>query len=79
MLHPCPDNQCARRLGIPDTDYSATVRMPSGEFQRIVKCARVISAPYMLLGLSCIWVQSGQSSTQQLAYQMEGCCIGMKL
>ena len=25
------------RLGIPDTEYSATVKMPSSEFQRIVK------------------------------------------
>ena len=30
---------CVHRLGIPDTDYSATVKMPSSEFQRIVKCA----------------------------------------
>ncbi|KAL4422881.1 hypothetical protein ABPG75_009078 [Micractinium tetrahymenae] len=27
----------SENLGIPETEYSATVRMPSGEFQRIVK------------------------------------------
>ena len=29
----------SEQLGIPDTEYTATVRMPSGEFQRICKCA----------------------------------------
>lgn len=28
---------CWCRLGIPDTEYSATVKMPSSEFQRIAK------------------------------------------
>ena len=27
----------SEQLGIPDTEYAATVRMPSGEFQRICK------------------------------------------
>ena len=27
----------SEQLGIPDTDYAATVKMPSGEFSRIVK------------------------------------------
>ena len=31
------DISLACRLGIPDTEYSATVKMPSSEFQRIVK------------------------------------------
>ena len=30
----------SEQLGIPDTEYTATVRMPSSEFQRICKCAR---------------------------------------
>ena len=25
-------------LGIPETDYSAVIKMPSGEFQRVVRC-----------------------------------------
>ena len=29
----------SEQLGIPDTEYTATVRMPSSEFQRICKCA----------------------------------------
>ena len=29
----------SEQLGIPDTDYSATVKMPSAEFARICKCA----------------------------------------
>jgi hypothetical protein len=29
----------SEQLGIPDTDYSATVKMPSSEFARICKCA----------------------------------------
>ena len=29
----------SEQLGIPDTDYAATVKMPSAEFQRIIKCA----------------------------------------
>ena len=24
-------------LGIPETDYSAVIKMPSGEFQRVVR------------------------------------------
>ncbi len=28
----------SEQLGIPDTDYSATVKMPSAEFARICKC-----------------------------------------
>ncbi len=29
----------SEQLGIPDTEYTATVRMPAQEFQRICKCA----------------------------------------
>ena len=29
----------SEQLGIPDTDYAATVKMPSQEFARIMKCA----------------------------------------
>lgn len=32
----------SEQLGIPDTDYAATVKMPSNEFARIVKCASPI-------------------------------------
>jgi len=28
----------SEQLGIPDTDYAATVKMPSSEFARIIKC-----------------------------------------
>ena len=28
----------SEQLGIPDTDYSATIKMPSSEFARIMKC-----------------------------------------
>ena len=27
------------QLGIPDTEFTATVRMPSSKFQRIIRCA----------------------------------------
>ena len=27
----------SEQLGIPDTDYAATVKMPAGEFARIMK------------------------------------------
>ena len=34
----------SEQLGIPDTDYSATVKMPSSEFARICKCdLRIVS------------------------------------
>lgn len=41
----------ARRLGIPDTDYSATIKMPSSEFQRIVKCAASFITPGSVTGM----------------------------
>ena len=42
----------AHRLGIPDTDYSATVKMPSAEFQRIVKCAAPFRQPTSPAGMA---------------------------
>ena len=30
------------RLGIPDTEYKTTIRMPSGEFQRIIRDLQVL-------------------------------------
>mmetsp|Transcript_62443 Transcript_62443/g.92801 ORF Transcript_62443/g.92801 Transcript_62443/m.92801 type:complete len:172 (+) Transcript_62443:525-1040(+) len=32
----------SEQLGIPDTEYKATVKMPSGEFQRIVRDMQVL-------------------------------------
>lgn len=30
-------NLCSEHLGIPEAEYDATVKLPSSEFQRIVK------------------------------------------
>lgn len=35
----------SEQLGIPDTDYSATVKMPSSEFARICKCVPCLPTP----------------------------------
>ena len=32
----------ADHLGIPDTEYTTTIRMPSGEFQRIIRDLQVL-------------------------------------
>ena len=40
---PCPAQDIdADNLGIPDTEYKTTVKMPSGEFQRIVRDLSVL-------------------------------------
>ena len=51
----------SEQLGIPDTDYAATVKMPSAEFQRIckdlssigdtVRCQPKVSLP----ALGAVW------------------------
>ena len=35
----------SEQLAIPTTDYSATVHMPSGEFQRIIKYVATLPSP----------------------------------
>lgn len=37
----------SEQLGIPDTDYAATVKMPSSEFARICKYAPSTGRPAM--------------------------------
>ena len=33
------------QLAIPDTEFTATVRMPSSKFQRTIRCAKLLTLP----------------------------------
>ena len=52
----------SEHLGIPDTDYKCTVRMPSAEFQRIIRdisvlgdtCKQLISCYFLLIKFNIV-------------------------
>lgn len=49
-------------LGIPDTDYAATIEMPSAEFQRI--CRDLIAMSESGPKIASAWAMSGEANTR---------------
>lgn len=67
----------SEQLGIPDTDYAATVKMPSQEFARICKYAQPPQAALCAIPTACAFLLRTLTSDLHLNHlkiQLPLCC-----